>query len=71
LDMAFRTPDEVWVTGGGGNLLCSFDGGQTWFKDKAVNDVPSNLYRIVFDGPDKGFILGQRGTILKYRSEVA
>jgi photosystem II stability/assembly factor-like uncharacterized protein len=71
LDMAFRTEDEVWVTGGGGNLLCSFDGGQTWFKDRAVNDVPSNYYRIAFSGPDKGFILGQRGTILKYQPEAA
>jgi photosystem II stability/assembly factor-like uncharacterized protein len=71
LDMAFRTEDEVWVTGGGGNLLCSFDGGQTWFKERAVNDVPSNYYRIAFSGPDKGFILGQRGTILKYQPEAA
>lgn len=71
LDIAFRTADEVWITGGGGNLLCSFDGGQTWFKDKAVNDVPSNLYRIVFSGPDQGFILGQRGTILKYQPAAA
>jgi photosystem II stability/assembly factor-like uncharacterized protein len=71
LDMAFRTADEVWITGGGGNLLCSFDGGQTWFKDKAVNDVPSNLYRIVFSSPDHGFILGQRGTILRYQPGVA
>ncbi len=71
LDMAFRTSDEVWITGGGGNLLCSFDGGQTWFKDKAINDVPSNLYRIVFNGPDQGFILGQRGTILRYQAAAA
>ncbi|MBU6229932.1 MAG: photosynthesis system II assembly factor Ycf48 [Cyanobacteria bacterium REEB459] len=66
LDIAFRTNDEIWITGGGGNLLCSLDGGQTWLKDKAVNDVPSNFYRIVFEAPDRGFILGQRGTILKY-----
>ncbi len=71
LDMAFRTPEEIWVTGGGGNLLCSFDGGQTWYKDKAVNDVPSNFYRIKFVQPDKGFVLGQRGTILKYQPEMA
>ncbi|PSB54285.1 photosystem II assembly protein, partial [filamentous cyanobacterium CCP1] len=64
LDMAFRTADEVWVTGGGGNLLCSFDGGQTWYKDKSVEDVPSNFYRVKFIGPETGFILGQQGTIL-------
>jgi photosystem II stability/assembly factor-like uncharacterized protein len=71
LDMAFRTNEEVWVTGGGGNLLVSFDGGQTWSKDMAVNDVPSNFYRIAFTKPDKGFILGQQGTILKYDDSLA
>ncbi len=71
LDMAFRTVDEVWVTGGGGNLLCSFDGGKTWFKDKSVGDVPSNFYKVKFLDPEKGFILGQKGTILKYSPAVA
>ncbi|WP_026072553.1 photosynthesis system II assembly factor Ycf48 [Nodosilinea nodulosa] len=71
LDMAFRTANEVWVTGGGGNLLCSFDGGTTWFKDKSVADVPSNFYRVKFVSPDRGFILGQQGTILKYHPESA
>ena len=71
LDMAFRTSDEVWVSGGGGNLLCSFDGGQTWYKDRAVEDVPSNFYRIAFLGQNKGFILGQRGALLKYEGNTA
>jgi photosystem II stability/assembly factor-like uncharacterized protein len=71
LDMAFRTQDEVWVSGGGGNMLCSFDGGKTWYKDSAVQDVPSNFYRIAFMGPNKGFVLGQRGALLKYQGEAA
>jgi photosystem II stability/assembly factor-like uncharacterized protein len=71
LDMAFRTQDEVWVSGGGGNLLCSFDGGQTWYKDSTVEDVPANFYRIAFMGSDKGFVLGQRGALLKYQGETA
>jgi len=71
LDMAFRTSDEVWVTGGGGNLLCSFDGGKTWFKDESVGDVPSNFYRVKFVSPETGFILGQQGTILRYHPEAA
>ncbi|MCG8367261.1 MAG: photosynthesis system II assembly factor Ycf48 [Pseudanabaenales cyanobacterium] len=66
LDMDYRTPDEIWVSGGGGTLLGSYDGGQTWFKDRTVEDVPSNLYRIVFVTPDKGFIFGQRGAVLRY-----
>ncbi|MDX2215741.1 MAG: photosynthesis system II assembly factor Ycf48 [Oculatellaceae cyanobacterium bins.114] len=67
LDLAYRTPDEVWVSGGSGNLLRSADGGKTWQKDKAVEDVPSNFYKVVFVSPDKGFVLGQGGTLLKYQ----
>jgi photosystem II stability/assembly factor-like uncharacterized protein len=70
LDLAYRTPEEVWIAGGSGNLLASFDGGQTWQKDHEVEDVPSNFYRIVFITPEKGFVLGQRGTLLKYQAET-
>jgi photosystem II stability/assembly factor-like uncharacterized protein len=68
LDLAYRTPNELWVAGGSGNLLLSQDGGQSWEKDRFVEDVPSNLYRIKFFGPEKGFIIGQQGTLLKYVS---
>jgi photosystem II stability/assembly factor-like uncharacterized protein len=66
LDLAYRTPEEIWVAGGSGNLLCSFDGGQTWKKDRQIEDVPSNLYKIVFVTPEEGFIIGNKGVLLRY-----
>jgi photosystem II stability/assembly factor-like uncharacterized protein len=71
LDLAYRNPEEVWLAGGSANLLCSFDGGKTWKKDTAVQDVASNFYKVVFLTPEKGFVLGQRGVILKYNPTAA
>jgi len=45
LDLAYRTPDEIWVSGGSSNLLCSFDGGKTW-ENREVEDVPSIFIRL-------------------------
>jgi photosystem II stability/assembly factor-like uncharacterized protein len=70
LDLAFRTPEEIWVAGGSGNLLVSFDNGQTWEKDREVENVPSNFYRIVFINPEQGFVLGQNGVLLKYEPQT-
>ncbi|MBD6618195.1 photosynthesis system II assembly factor Ycf48 [Komarekiella sp. 'clone 1'] len=66
LDLAYRTPNEVWIGGGSGNLLRSTDGGKTWEKDREVEEVAANLYKIVFLKPDQGFIIGDRGALLKY-----
>jgi len=70
LDLAYRTPSEVWVSGGSANLLRSTDGGQTWEKDRDVEDTATNLYKILFLSPEKGFIIGDRGFLLKYQPDI-
>ena len=66
LDIGYPTTNEVWVAGGSGNLLYSPDGGETWQKDREVEDIPSNLYKVIFESPEQGFVLGERGVLLKY-----
>lgn len=67
LDAAYQSSDDLWVAGGSGTLYYSPDSGLTWFKDDDVSDVPSNLYRIIFNTPEQGFILGQDGYLLRYQ----
>lgn len=71
LDLAYRTPDEIWISGGSANLLRSSDGGKTWEKDRDVETVPTNFYKIVFLNPEKGFVIGDRGILLKYNPSIA
>merc|ERR1712054_17325 len=34
--LQFSPPEELWVAGGSGNLLVSFDNGETWEKDRTI-----------------------------------
>lgn len=70
LDLAYRTPNEIWIGGGSGNLLRSTDGGKTWEKDREVEEVAANFYKVIFLKPDQGFIIGDRGVLLKYQPTV-
>jgi photosystem II stability/assembly factor-like uncharacterized protein len=65
LDVQFL-PDgkNAWAVGGGGTIFRSTDGGATWQKDKAADDLPTNLYRVKFFG-NQGYILGSSGILLK------
>jgi photosystem II stability/assembly factor-like uncharacterized protein len=66
LDLAYRTPNEVWASGGSGTLLRSTDGGATWEQDKTVDQIPSSLFKVIFVSPERGFITGQSGVLLRY-----
>jgi len=68
LDVAFRTNEEIWVSCGGGNLYFSVDKGKTWKKEKQVDELATNLYKIKFFNQNLGFILGSNGILLKYLS---
>ena len=71
LDLAYRTPEEIWVSGGSGNLLRSSNGGKTWEKDRDVENVPANLYKIVFLSSEEGFVISDHGILLRYNPTVA
>lgn len=69
LDLETRNPEEIWLAGGSANLLVSPNTGETWEKDRDVENIASNFYKIVFLNQDQGFVLGQRGVLLKYNPQ--
>ncbi len=71
LDIGYRNQDEAWVSGGSGRLLRSLDGGKSWQVDPSAENLPSNLYRVLFFDSDLGFVTGQDGTLLRYAGAAA
>ena len=58
---------------GNGTLIVSKDQGKTWNKDPIASELPTNYIKIVFLDNEaldnqKGFVLGERGYILKWNS---
>lgn len=68
LDIGFRTDTDCYACGGSGSLFKSTDGGKTFKRLKAIDQVPGNLYAINFTSPTQGFILGNDGILLRYLS---
>ncbi|WP_287130961.1 photosynthesis system II assembly factor Ycf48 [Candidatus Cyanaurora vandensis] len=66
LDSGVDEKGRIWVTGGNGTLLVSSDLGKTWAK--APLQTRSTLFRIRFEENGQGFIMGQRGLILRYQA---
>ena len=66
LDMAWDPQGAIWTGGGSGTLLVSSDNGKTWQKDPVGAQQPTNFTRILFSADGKGFVLGERGSLLRW-----
>ena len=71
LDMGWDPNGNIWAGGGNGTLIVSKDKGKTWSLDPVATDLPTNFIKIQFIekdelGSTKGFILGERGYILRW-----
>lgn len=66
LDVGFRSKDEAWAAGGSGVLLRTNNGGKTWVRDKAADNIAANLYSVKFINDNQGFVLGNDGVLLRY-----
>jgi photosystem II stability/assembly factor-like uncharacterized protein len=66
LDMAWDPNGAIWAGGGSGTLLTSADEGKSWLKDPVGAKQPTNFSRITFFTDGKGFVLGERGSLLRW-----
>ncbi|MCP9931016.1 photosynthesis system II assembly factor Ycf48 [Cyanobium sp. AMD-g] len=66
LDMAWDPRGAIWTGGGNGTLLVSNDSGASWQRDPVGSEQPTNFSRIVFAPGGKGFVLGERGVLLRW-----
>ncbi|KAK8935004.1 hypothetical protein KSP39_PZI014886 [Platanthera zijinensis] len=46
LDVGYRSKDEAWAAGGSGVLLRTNNGGKTWARDRAADNIAANLYSV-------------------------
>jgi photosystem II stability/assembly factor-like uncharacterized protein len=66
LDLAWDPKGTLWTGGGSGTLLSSADRGATWSKDPVGSAQPSNFTRIAVLPDGKAFVLGERGSLLRW-----
>ncbi len=71
LDMGWDPEGNIWAGGGNGTLIVSKDDGKTWDSDPVASNLPTNYIKIQFLDKEeldakKGFILGERGYILRW-----
>jgi photosystem II stability/assembly factor-like uncharacterized protein len=66
LDLAWDPQGNLWTGGGSGTLLSSSDGGASWSKDPVGAQQPSNFTRIAMLPDGKAFVMGERGSLLRW-----
>lgn len=66
LDLAWDPSGAIWTGGGSGTLLVSQDNGKTWQRDPVGAEQPTNFTRIAFLEGGKGFVMGERGSLLRW-----
>jgi len=66
LAVGYKDSQTAYACGGSGSLFKSGDGGKSWKRDKATDNVAGNLYAIKFFPGGNGFILGNDGILLRY-----
>ncbi|GAB4213968.1 MAG: photosynthesis system II assembly factor Ycf48 [Synechococcales cyanobacterium] len=66
LGAGYQNDHDLWIVGGSALLIHSPDNGHTWEQASKLGNIPANFYQVVFPDTQHGFILGQRGTLLRY-----
>ena len=66
LDLAWTANGDLWAAGGNGTLLVSHDDGDSWEQDPVGSVQPSNFTRFELTQDGKGFLLGERGILLRW-----
>ena len=62
----FRDKGLGFACGGSGSLYRTDDGGKSWKRDRATDNIEGNLYAIKWSPGGQGFILGNAGILLRY-----
>jgi photosystem II stability/assembly factor-like uncharacterized protein len=65
LDIKFVNDQLGYACGGSGSLFKTEDGGQSWKREKAADELAANLYELVFTPAGLGFVLGNDGVLLR------
>lgn len=63
---SFRDGSLGYACGGSGSLFKTSDGGDSWKRVRATDDVAGNLYAIKWQKNGAGYILGNDGILLRY-----